>query len=214
MREHEGGGETEGGAEEDGRRPVPAARAPDADPRALGRRGERPAMSQPAEGALTPPTRPGAERVRNDIELMLGMRGGHAMEAPAHHGVDLKAIANPGKAAREAARKEQAETWTPPVVLTVAHKGDGMSDLIAFLDRHHRYLEESGDLRVRRRRRLREQVMDVAEQRLRRRLWNDGEVLAFIDAVIPRIESGEVSPYGIADELLMKGAPAIARTSS
>ena len=158
--------------------------------------------------------RPGAERVRNDIELMLGMRGGHAMEAPAHHGIDLKAIANPGKAAREAARKEQAETWTPPVVLTVAHKGDGMSDLAAFLDRHHRYLEESGDLRVRRRRRLRDQVMDVAEQRLRRRLWNDGEVLAFIDAVIPRIESGEVSPYGIADELLVKGAPAIARTSS
>jgi LAO/AO transport system kinase len=158
--------------------------------------------------------RPGAERVRNDIELMLGMRGGHAMEAPAHHGVDLKAIANPGKAAREAARKEQAEGWTPPVVLTVAHKGDGIPDLAAFLDRHHRYLEESGDLRERRRRRLREQVMDVAEQRLRRRLWNDGEVLAFIDGVLPRIESGEVSPYGIADELLTIGSPAIARTSS
>src|SRR5688572_5410400 len=65
--------------------------------------------------------RPGAERVRNDIELMLGMRGGHAMDAPAHHGVDLKAIANPGKAAREAAREEQSERWTPPVVLTTAH---------------------------------------------------------------------------------------------
>src|SRR3970282_330623 len=69
--------------------------------------------------------RPGAERVRNDIELMLGMRGGHAMEAPAHHGVDLKAIANPGKAAREAARRDDTEAWTPPVVLTVAHKGEG-----------------------------------------------------------------------------------------
>jgi hypothetical protein len=55
--------------------------------------------------------------------------------------------------------------------------------------------------------------MDVAEYRLRRRLWNDGQVLAFIDAVLPRIERGEVSPYGIADELLAKGAPAIARTS-
>lgn len=158
--------------------------------------------------------RPGAERVRNDIELMLGMRGGHALDAPAHHGVDLKAIANPGKAAREAARKEQAAVWTPPVVLTVAHKGEGIPELAGFLDRHHRYLEDGGGLRERRRRRLREQVMDVAETRLRRRLWNDAEVLAFIDVVIPRIENGEVSPYGIADELLMKGAPAIARTSS
>ena len=158
--------------------------------------------------------RPGAERVRNDIELMLGMRGGHAMEAPAHHGVDLKAIVNPGKAAREAARQETTDSWTPPVILTVAHKGEGVKELTAFLDLHHNYLEEGGGLRDRRRRRLREQVMDVAEFRLRRRLWNDSQVLAFIDSVIPRIERGEVSPYGVADELLTKGAPAIARTSS
>ena len=60
---------------------------------------------------------------------------------------------------------------------------------------------------------LREQVKDVAEYRLRRRLWNDSQVLAFIDSVLPRIERGDVSPYGIADELLAKGAPAIARTT-
>jgi LAO/AO transport system kinase len=154
--------------------------------------------------------RPGAERVRNDIELMLGMRHGLAIESAGHHGVDLKAIANPGKAAREAARKDST-TWTPPVILTVAHKGDGVPDLVGSLDRHQRYLEEGGELQERRRRRLREQVMDVAEFRLRRRLWNDSQVLEFIDAVIPRIERGEVSPYGIADELLSKGAPAIAR---
>ena len=158
--------------------------------------------------------RPGAERVRNDIELMLGMRHGLALETAGHHGVDLKGIANPGKAARQAAREEQAASWTPPVVLTVAHKGEGVADLAGFLDRHLRYLEEGGGLGERRRHRLREQVMDVAEYRLRRRLWNDRQVLAFIDSVIPRIERGEVSPYGIADELLTMGAPAIARTSS
>jgi LAO/AO transport system kinase len=179
--------------------------------------------------------RPGAERVRNDIELMLGMKHGLALEAAGgHHGVDLKGIANPGKAAREAARQDQAESWTPPVVLTVAQKGDGIAELAEVLDRHQRYLEKGGtdqggtnqggvpqggirqgsELQRRRRRRLREQVMDVAEQRLRRRLWHDSTVLEFIDSVIPRIERGEVSPYGIADELLVKGAPAIARTSS
>jgi LAO/AO transport system kinase len=158
--------------------------------------------------------RPGAERVRNDIELMLGMRHGLAIESAGHHGVDLKVMASPGKAAREAARKEDVTTWTPPVTLTVAHKGEGLPDLVASLDRHQRYLEEGGGLRERRRRRLREQVMDVAEYRLRRRLWNDSEVLAFVDMAISRIEGGEVSPYGIVDELLIKGAPAIARRSS
>jgi LAO/AO transport system kinase len=157
--------------------------------------------------------RPGAERVRNDIELMLGMRHGLSLDSAGHHGVDLKVMASPGKAAREAARRDDSETWTPPVILTVAHKGDGVPELAASLDRHQRYLEEGGVLRERRRRRLREQVMDVAEYRLRRRLWNDSQVLEFIDAVLPRIERGEVSPYGVADELLARGAPAIARTS-
>jgi LAO/AO transport system kinase len=157
--------------------------------------------------------RPGAERVRNDIELMLGMRHGLAVESAGHHGVDLKVMASPGKAAREAARKEHTTSWTPPVTLTMAHKGDGIPDLMASLDRHQRYLEEGGGLQERRRRRLREQVMDVAEFRLRRRLWNDSKALEFIETVIPRIERGEVSPYGVADELLVIGAPAITRTS-
>jgi len=157
--------------------------------------------------------RPGAERVRNDIELMLGMRHGLALEAAAHHGVDLKAIANPGRAAREAARKDDATDWTPPVLTTIAQKGEGIADLVNALDRHARYLEASGELRERRRRRLREQVVEVAEQRLHRRLWRDPSVQAFVEEMLPRLERGEVSPYGIADELLAKGAPAITRDS-
>jgi LAO/AO transport system kinase len=157
--------------------------------------------------------RTGAERVRNDIELMLGMRHGLAVEAAGHHGVDLKAINNPGKAAREAAKREDASSWTPPVHLTVAQKGEGVPDLIAALDRHAQYLEASGDLQKRRRERLREQVAEVTEYRIRKRLWSDPEVRAFVDEVLPRIERGEVSPYGIADELLVKGAPAITRDS-
>ena len=48
--------------------------------------------------------RPGADRIRTDIELMLGMRSGEALRnVPAHHGVDLKKIMNPARIAREAA---------------------------------------------------------------------------------------------------------------
>jgi LAO/AO transport system kinase len=157
--------------------------------------------------------RPGAERVRNDIELMLGLRAGHALQnVPAHHGVDLKAVANPARAARAAAAGEQRDRWTPPVLTTVAQQGQGIAELAAALDRHHGYLEQSGELRTRRRQRLREQVVEVAEYRLRRRLWSDSGIRAYIDSMLPRIEAGELSPYGIADELLARGAHVIART--
>lgn len=149
--------------------------------------------------------RPGAERVRNDIELMLGMRHGLSVEGAGHHGVDLKAINNPGKAAREAARRDDSATWTPPVTLTIAQKGEGIAELVAALDRHAHYLESSGVLRQRRRDRIREQIVDVAEYRMHQRLWSTPAVQQFVDEVLPRIERGEVSPFGVANELLERG---------
>src|SRR5437868_376750 len=50
--------------------------------------------------------RPGADRLRNDVELMLGLRKGVSFgNMPAHHGVDLKRL-NPARLAREAAKSE------------------------------------------------------------------------------------------------------------
>jgi LAO/AO transport system kinase len=159
--------------------------------------------------------RPGADRLRNDIELMLGMRAGHALRnVPAHHGVDLKGIANPGKVARQAAAAEQTERWIPPVLRTVASEGEGMDELIAAIDRHFRYLETSGELRQRRRHRLREQVLEVGQQRIRRRLWANDAIREFIEARMTALETGTETPFAVADEVLERGADLLRRTDS
>jgi LAO/AO transport system kinase len=159
--------------------------------------------------------RPGADRLRMDIELMLGLRDGATMRnVPAHHGVDMKAVMNPAKAAREAAKAEQADRWTPPVIRTVAAKGEGITDLIDALDRHARYLESSGTLRARRRQRLREQVVEIAEYKLRRRLWGDQESNRFLDAHLEALEGGTATPFGVADDLLTRSADILTRTTS
>jgi LAO/AO transport system kinase len=149
--------------------------------------------------------RPGADRVRNDLELMLGLRGGRALQGtPAHHGVDLTVATNPARAARAAARSESADAWTPPVLRAVGTTGEGILDLLAALDRHFAYLERSGTLRTRRRARLRERVVDVVEQRIRARLWSDPATNEWIDARIPELESGGTTPYTVADALLAR----------
>ena len=57
--------------------------------------------------------RPGADRLRNDIEMMLGLRSGATLKnVPAHHGVDLKR-ANPVKVAREAGRGRVGAAHAP-----------------------------------------------------------------------------------------------------
>jgi LAO/AO transport system kinase len=155
--------------------------------------------------------RPGADRLRNDIELMLGLRTGAALGAvPAHHGVDLRSLAdrdaardamNPARAARKAALEDAADRWTPPVLRTVAAQGEGIETVADALARHRRYLERSGELRLRRRARLRERVMEVVEQQLRQRLWQDAGTLAWLEAQLDDLEAGRLVPFAVADAL-------------
>lgn len=164
--------------------------------------------------------RPGADRLRNDIELMLGLRAGATLQnVPAHHGVDLRNLPdrdvardaardamNPARAARKAAQQEMPEQWTPPVLRSVAAQNEGVAEIADALDRHFRYLEGSGELRTRRRARLRERVMEVVEQQVRQRLWQDAETVAWLDAQLDALEAGSLVPFAVADSLRARSA--------
>lgn len=166
--------------------------------------------------AVNKADRPGADRLRNDIELMLGLRAGATMQhIPAHHGVDLRShndrdalrdAMNPARAARAAGREEQSEHWTPPVLRVIAAQNEGVDEVVDALDRHVRYLESSGELRARRRARLRERVMEVVDQQLRWRLWHDPDTIAWVDERLDALEAGTQVPFAVADALRARSA--------
>lgn len=158
--------------------------------------------------------RPGADRLRHELELMLGLRGGNTLKnVPAHHGVDLsraltreeRLAMNPARAAREAASSDAA-SWTPPVLRTVAAQGEGITELVEAVDGHFHYLERSGALRSRRRARLRARVVEVVESRVRQRLWTDEATNRWVDDQLPELESGATNPFAVANELLSRSA--------
>jgi LAO/AO transport system kinase len=166
--------------------------------------------------------RPGADRLRQELELMLGLRGGHTLKnVPAHHGVDLrkpltrdeKLAMNPARAAREATRNDGA-SWTPPVLRTVASQSEGVAELVEAIDRHFGYLERSGVLRERRRARLRARVVEVIESKVRRRLWSDDTTNHWLDERLAELESGNTNPFAVADELLERSAKLLTSTRS
>ena len=150
--------------------------------------------------------RPGADRLRNDVELMLGLRKGVSFgNMPAHHGVDLKRV-NPARVAREAAASANPVEWTPPVLSAIATKGEGIDEIVAAIDRHFAYLERSGTLRSRRRERMRERVMDVVERKVSDRLWKDPRTRAWLEEQLPSVEEGTATPFAVADQLLRQSA--------
>lgn len=159
--------------------------------------------------------RPGADRLRNDLELMLGLRpGAHASSADAaHHGLDLKAMSeaqreatrdamNPARVARRAAKEDAPESWTPPVLRTIAAQKEGIGELVDAVSRHQGYLDRSGELQARRRERLRERVREAVELKTRQRLWKDAGTVAWLEDRLPALESGDQAPFHVADALL------------
>src|SRR5438445_818026 len=76
--------------------------------------------------------RPGADKLRQEVEVMLGIRRGNAFRHVAPHHTP-EAV----KGGRGRSRAVEGGEWDPPVLATIASQGDGVADLVAALDRHY-----------------------------------------------------------------------------
>ena len=141
--------------------------------------------------------RPGADKLRQEIEVTLGIRRGNAFRnMPAHHG--FRAGASDPSAVPPARR----ESWQQPVLLTVAAKGEGIPPLVAELDRHYAWLEQSGTLAQRRRGRLLDRTREVVDRATRRWVWEETRAEQVIAERLDEVVDGRLSPYGLAAEVL------------
>jgi GTPase len=142
--------------------------------------------------------RSGAEKLRQEIEITLGIRRGNAFRGvPAHHGFPGR-----GKAVAAAARAAADAAWEHSVVLTTATTGDGVPELLAVLDRHHEWLGATGALAVRRRRRLLDRTREVVNRATRRWIWEETRAEPLITERLDEVVEGRLSPYDVATEVL------------
>ena len=91
--------------------------------------------------------------------------------------------------------------WRVPIVKTVAAKGEGADQVVDELERHAAWLESSGQLTLRRRRRASDEVEAIALTALRTRIGDLGGSDA-LAALAGRVVAGELDPYAAADELV------------
>jgi LAO/AO transport system kinase len=88
--------------------------------------------------------------------------------------------------------------WKPPIIPTIASRGEGIAELKQAVERHQAYLASSGEGGERRRRRLEDEAADlVAEwsRRAARKLLRE-------DPKLRRKLENEQAPYGAAETIL------------
>jgi LAO/AO transport system kinase len=91
--------------------------------------------------------------------------------------------------------------WRPPIVKTVASKGEGFDELWEAINSHRAFLESDGRLAARRTKRIREELRSIVVEQLYARA---GEVLAGprFDELAAAVDARQVDPYSAADSLL------------
>jgi LAO/AO transport system kinase len=93
-------------------------------------------------------------------------------------------------------------SWRVPIVKTEATKGEGVAELAEKITEHREHIEAEGTLGERRARNLRNEVLELAAARMRRRLEaavaDDASVRELLDRVVKR----DLDPASAAQELL------------
>lgn len=103
----------------------------------------------------------------------------------------------------ELADADDSTGWWPPIVRTVAVRGEGLAEVVAALDDHGRHLAGSGARASRLRDRAAHTIREIALESVRRRIARPEERGdPHLAALAARVASRDLDPYAAADELL------------
>ena len=97
--------------------------------------------------------------------------------------------------------RRQAHDWRPPIIKTVASRGEGIDELVDAVEKHQGWLAETGELQRRRHRRAADEIEAIAVTELRARM-GDPRSGAALDELATRVVAAEIDPYAAADQLV------------
>src|ERR1043166_9595028 len=147
--------------------------------------------------------RPGAGQLAREIEITLGLRRGNAFRGMrAHHGVVLGRKGGKAEGRNDGTPQEGSAPWEPPVLLTVAPKGEGVDALIDALDRDQDWMPAAGELALRRKRRFAARTREVVDRALQRWTWGETRAEALLAERLDQVTAGRMSPYELAGEIV------------
>jgi LAO/AO transport system kinase len=93
------------------------------------------------------------------------------------------------------------DAWKPPIVKTVASRGEGTEELVDALNSHHEWLTTSGELETRRTARIADEIEALAVASLRAQM-GDLRGGSLLDNLAAKVAAGETDPYAAADDLI------------
>ena len=129
--------------------------------------------------------REGAERVEREIRNMQSLAGSARAGSPRH-------------------RSEQDESWTAPIVKTIASTGEGVAELAQTISRFQQYLASHDLLLSRRAHNWRERLIEMLREALLERLMREQMNNSALADYASEIAEHKRDPYTLVEELVAR----------
>jgi LAO/AO transport system kinase len=151
-------------------------------------------------------------RLADTVIVVLVPEAGDTIQAMKAGLLEIADIFVVNKADREGAARMQSELefmlqlrpaggWNVPVLQTVASEGRGVDELVELLDRHRRYLAESGEGAARAAAARQQEFVGALRDELGRR-FDRAMHNGVIGGLLAQVERGEIDPYSALRRVL------------
>ncbi len=95
-----------------------------------------------------------------------------------------------------------SKEWRPPVIRTIATRGEGIDELIEAIFKHYNYLKEKGILAQKRRERVKREITESIKEKLWNKYFLSSRWKDLIDRCVDNVVSGKETPYTVVEKIL------------
>lgn len=92
--------------------------------------------------------------------------------------------------------------WRPPIDKVVASQNEGIDTLVASVEKHRAYIEGNGILKERRRKRAKEELLDVLNSNVNRYIKSKIVDTGRLDGFVEKFQNHEADPYTVVKNLM------------
>jgi LAO/AO transport system kinase len=92
--------------------------------------------------------------------------------------------------------------WTPEIVKTDSKRGENFDKLLNVLDKHRKYLEETGVISNYMKTRIKSETLQILKYKLTKKVENLIDSNAKVDDLINQVMKKKLDPYSMADSII------------
>jgi LAO/AO transport system kinase len=122
--------------------------------------------------AVNKADREGAERTVSALEMMLDLGHAASPQKVLHHGQWMEVAQHLAESSTSGQSASQADDWRPPIIKTIALRGDGIPELVRAIANHRRHMETTKEIDRRNRTRLANELEHILRDELMSCLLN------------------------------------------